>query len=89
MNLNYFQISMNVTYRLKSLVTRFVPTPLEPTLVAVSVDSSWTAPTVTLVYVSSQVCNGKFPLFVSYIFSTEKKRHYLQSCFNKKIKQNL
>ena len=55
MILNYFQISMNVTYRLRSLVTRFVPTPLEPTRVAVSVGSSWTAPTVTPVYVRAQV----------------------------------
>ena len=39
---------------------RSVPTPLEPTRVAVSVDSCWTAPTVTLVYVSAQVGNGKF-----------------------------
>ena len=64
---------MNVTYRLRSLVTRFVPTLLEPTLVAVSVDSSWTAPTVTPVYVRAQVYNRKFPLFESYIFSTGKE----------------
>ena len=81
---------MNVTYRLKSLVTRFVPTPLEPTLVAVSVDSSWTAPTVTPVYVRAQVCNGKFPLFAIYIFSIGKKRQNHSIVFQlKKNKINL
>ena len=39
---------------------RSVPTPLEPTRVAVSVDSCWTAPTATPVYVSAQVGYGKF-----------------------------
>ena len=65
---------------------RSVPTPLEPTRVAVSVDSCWTAPTATPVYVSAQVGYGKvldsIILYLQAIYSQQGRRDTpLQSCF--------